>query len=340
MLVAFSTIMALLAVSLLILGGPAAEWSGIQLARSVLGRTFCAKLLDRREEQIWGNWERSLLEESPALLPIPLVTAGTDLRTVDLRRPFLAKNLSHADVLTIQDLLTPPLSELKVDYFSDARRKNTVPDAFGAVGAVVARILDGGPEKFGTQMILKAFPVVMERFLDENEWLSTVFGAGRVQTWRRMGGTVTVPVFMSRGRAASGASLRDTTRTDLHCEPISNLVGQTVGEKAWTLIEPKYSHLLRPTVAPDGRAYFYSSVDPYDPSALSHVPRYEVVTQAGDVLYVPTWTWHRVQYLPEVTAVSISLFEFVPSSFLTNNPLFAVSLIPNLIKEAIGIKTQ
>ena len=50
--------------------------------------------------------------------------------------------------------------------------------------------------------------------------------------------------------------------------------------------------------------------------------------------------WHQVRYLPGVTAVSMSLFEFVGGEFLGNNPLFAFSVIPNLVKEAVGLKTQ
>lgn len=321
------------------------QWSSIQLFRSVFGRTLLCGQLDSIERSIWLKWEEDHRKESESaasyLLDIPEVTSLSGMARVDLARPFLARNMSRRDVLTIEDMLTAPLSELRVDYFSDARRKNTVPDAVGAVGEIASKIVAGGPEKLGTQMILKAFPTVMDRFLNENAWLVGVFGQKRVDTWRRLGPTVTVPVFMSRGRSTGpGETLSGTTRTDLHCEPISNLVAQTVGEKAWTLIEPRHSHLLRPTVAPDGRAYFYSSLDPFDPKALAHVPRYEVITKAGDVLYVPTWTWHRVQYLPDVTAVSISLFEFVSSDFVSNNALFAVSLIPNLFKELIGIKTQ
>ena len=43
-------------------------------------------------------------------------------------------------------------------------------------------------------------------------------------------------------------------------------------EKRWTLVSPRYSKLLKPTVSPDGRAYFYSHVDPLDPNGLVHVP--------------------------------------------------------------------
>jgi hypothetical protein len=50
--------------------------------------------------------------------------------------------------------------------------------------------------------------------------------------------------------------------------------------------------------------------------------------------------WHKVEYLPATTAVSMSLFQFVPVEFASNNLLFALTILPNLLKEAVGLKTQ
>lgn len=149
---------------------------------------------------------------------------------------------------------------------------------------------------------------------------------------------------MARGfgadeKAQRSKLLGETTRTDLHCEPIGNVVVQLEGEKRWTLVSPEHSHLLRPTVAPDGRAYFFSMLDPVNPSSLMHVPRYEVTTRPGDVLWVPPWTWHRVEYLEGVTALTASLFHFRPGEFVRNNPTFAGLILPNLFKELLGVKT-
>ena len=196
--------------------------------------------------------------EDSRLLEIQLIRSATELSSMDLSRPFLAKNMSKADSLTIQSLLNPPLSQLETDYFTDARRKNTVPDATGRVGDVVSRIIAGGPEKIGTQMILIVFPEILQRFLEVNSWLSSVFGVDRVNTWREMGVSVTVPVFISRGKAIdqSHNTLQNTTRTDLHCEPISNLVGQTVGEKngpLWNQNIPTFYVQLSPRM--DGRIF-------------------------------------------------------------------------------------
>ena len=101
-------------------------------------------------------------------------------------------------------------------------------------------------------------------------------------------------VFLSRGTAA-GTQEAGTTRTDMHCEPIANIVFQLHGQKRWTLVAPEFSGLLRPRISPDGRAYFFSELDPLDPTALAHVPRHEVVTNPGDILFIPPWTWHQVK---------------------------------------------
>ena len=58
------------------------------------------------------------------------------------------------------------------------------------------------------------------------------------------------------------------------------------------------------------------------------------------MLYVPPWTWHAVAYDSTDVAVAASLFHFVPSSFIRNQPAFAVAILPNLAKELVGVKTQ
>jgi hypothetical protein len=68
--------------------------------------------------------------------------------------------------------------------------------------------------------------------------------------------------------------------------------------------------------------------------------RYEVTVDAGDVLWVPTWTWHRVDYIPGVAALSVSLFHLRVADLLRNNLVHAVALLPNLLKELIGLKFQ
>ena len=97
---------------------------------------------------------------------------------------------------------------------------------------------------------------------------------------------------------------------------------------------------LRPRVAEDGRAYYFSSLDPFDTHALKRVPKYEVITEPGDALWVPPWFWHRVDYDEPGVSLAASLFHFRPWEFVKNNTLYSILIVPNLVKELFGFKMQ
>ena len=163
------------------------------------------------------------------------------------------------------------------------------------------------------------------------------------------------------------------SRTDLHCEPIGNVAVQLHGTKTWTLISPSHPWSLRPSVSRHGRAFFYSNIDSHDTGAMERVDRYMTATGPGDALWVPPWMWHRVDYIAMEAhqekekveyieedctattggmvavatcrnsygaALAASLFHFRPVEFAQNNPLFALLVVPNLIKELIGAKVE
>ena len=90
------------------------------------------------------------------------------------------------------------------------------------------------------------------------------------------------------------------------------------------------------------RAYFQSAHPPESVGErIAHVrQRWSVVTGPGDVLWVPTWTWHRVDYLDGVTALSASLFHPRHEQIVSHNPLYAALVLPNMLKELVGWKTQ
>jgi hypothetical protein len=76
-------------------------------------------------------------------------------------------------------------------------------------------------------------------------------------------------------------------------------------------------------------------------------PFYSVTTHAGDALWVPPWTWHRVDYVASdesstspATSLAASLFHFRPLEFVQNNYIFAAIIVPNLFKEVFGINTE
>jgi hypothetical protein len=123
----------------------------------------------------------------------------------------------------------------------------------------------------------------------------------------------------------------------LHCEPINNVAVQLTAYKQWTLVEPKYWKQLQPTVSPNGRAYLASM------SEAVNVPHYTVVTHAGDALWIPAWTWNRVDYaslafsvsdgVADEITISGSLFHFRLHDFATTNPLLAFMLFPAMVRE-------
>ena len=99
---------------------------------------------------------------------------------------------------------------------------------------------------------------------------------------------------------------------------------------------------MRPHLSIDGRAYFQSGHAHNDvEQRIGHVRRrWKVETGPGDVLWVPTWTWHRVDYLRGVTALSASLFHVRAAPLLTAAPLFTALVVPNMVKELLGWNMQ
>ena len=129
-------------------------------------------------------------------------------------------------------------------------------------------------------------------------------------------------------------------RTDLHSEPVDSLVLQLTGTKRWLLVAPSESRFVRPSLSRDGRAYFVSTSPTEHPErTLGHVHRRVVDTRPGDALWVPSWTWHRVDYYEGVTALSASLFQ-VRVQALHRNALYSALVVPNILKEVVGWKTQ
>jgi len=157
----------------------------------------------------------------------------------------------------------------------------------------------------------------------------------------------TVPMFLASGGAVkhretcpdvnTPSAQESRPRTDFHCEPIGNVAVQLHGEKRWTLVSPALSMALRPSVSRQGRAFFYSMLDFH---SISNIPHYEVLTSAGDALWVPPWMWHRVDYVEGSVALAASLFHFRPLDFFKNNFLFATLILPNLFQEILGSKTE
>ena len=295
-------------------------------------------------------------------------------RPVLLRGLWDSKSMSDSNRrLSLEGLLK---LNLTVPYFSDSRRLDALtPDAEAPVKDIVQNITMGSPHKFGTQLLVQSYPELINEVAPV-KLITKLFGnhfrrrdiLGVGNTLGIFPGTTTVPIFCA-GTLTSGESDRsprrssaeendkvkaqefscDTNReprssnhpvTGLHCEPIGNVAVQLCGSRQWTLIDPEHSKMLMPSLDPDGRGFFASWVENFD-----HVPRYHITTYAGDAVWVPTWTWHRVDYIGGIgtdasISIGASLFHFRPLEFMGRNPLYSLLILPALIKELMGISTQ
>lgn len=273
-----------------------------------------------------------------------------------------------------------------IPYYTDARVPGALrPDAVGTIKDIVRNITHRRrPHKIGSQFVVQHDPTLMGEVAPTN-FVSTLFGnhftadhlLGHGHSFFGLfPGLTTVPVFVAGTNSANvgeskqnaddaGQSCDATAAnfhvrdepssiyghpvTGLHCEPIANLAVQLAGYRAWTLVDPQHSWIIRPAMSEDGRSFFPSWL-PSD--RLPTIPRYEVVTGPGDAVFVPTWTWHRVDYLVTrsdaedddlgmgLTSIGASLFHFRPRDYLRRNPLFAILLFPAIIGEAIGTSSQ
>lgn len=185
------------------------KWASLQVFKSVFNASL-GQQITAAEESVWMKWEADSeadmeAKHSTNLLHIPTYTRDdiSSLPAIDFSLPFIIRNMSQSNtsVLSLERLKSPPLGNLSIEYFSDARKRLLVPDRQDTLAVIMEKILSGGPEKIGTQMIIHAFPSILQQYLKENEeWLKVIFGGERVRLWQEVGPTVTVPVFVSKGR--------------------------------------------------------------------------------------------------------------------------------------------
>ena len=57
------------------------------------------------------------------------------------------------------------------------------------------------------------------------------------------------------------------------------------------------------------------------------------------MLWVPAWTWHRVDYIADQPALSVSMFHVRPYAMFANSMEMAVLALPNMLKELLTLKT-
>jgi Cupin-like domain len=97
---------------------------------------------------------------------------------------------------------------------------------------------------------------------------------------------VVVQMFMGMGTDDPA----NTTGSGLHCARHANLFIQVVGEKHWTLVDPRHSLFVHPSPRYEQPACAASP-----PYRIEDLPRYEFTIRPGDAFYNPPWMWHQVR---------------------------------------------
>lgn len=242
------------------------------------------------------------------------------------------------------------LSNVRVNYFTTASALKPDSKKYETVGTVIRNILSSEkPLKLASQIPLQQIPSLITE-VAPTQLVETLFGQHRFEPnslrpkklffgLLNIPASTTVPIFV--------ASSSHNARTDLHAEPIGNFAVQLHGSKQWILALPQKTTCLRPSISDHGRAYYYSHLSPDD--ILSSTSNKTIVTEAGDAVWIPPWTWHRVDYTILTTnnnnssssiSMAASLFHFRFFDFWYNHPLLAMLIIPNIIREAMGTNTE
>ena len=122
---------------------------------------------------------------------------------------------------------------------------------------------------------------------------------------------------MFMGGPGSGSSL--------HCAVGGNFFCNVHGKKKWVLMHPKYTPFLKSTPA-KAFGFVISGYDLEDPNSIvswnNHIPKYEVILEPGDVLFVPPWWWHYVHNETDFTIACAIRDHTVYWQSLSNNPMF------------------
>lgn len=117
--------------------------------------------------------------------------------------------------------------------------------------------------------------------------------------------------------------------THLHSELAASCGIQLYGIKKWYLIEPAYSEHLHPI--PDDTGIFRVSTGGFklNPS-IDHIPRYEIICEQGDFLFVPPWWWHETLNLTDNNVMFSNRPALFFAPYSTNLGYTLRSIVPSL----------
>jgi hypothetical protein len=124
------------------------------------------------------------------------------------------------------------------------------------------------------------------------------------------------------------------TATPFHCANTMNWFFQVQGQKRWTFVHPEHMAMMYPVATAD--AFYVGSVMEYpetpkvvatDFPLWEYCPRYDTVLNPGDVLFNPSWWWHRIYNESSPTIGCASRWVHLPP--MKTNTLFEFFLAFN-----------
>ncbi|NET36796.1 MAG: hypothetical protein F6K19_33010 [Cyanothece sp. SIO1E1] len=202
-------------------------------------------------------------------------------------------------------------------------RKSKVGQNIQTVTTTLKKFLTS--EEFANHYINNFFGILGEQeFLDacRGRELNSIMGKdSAIAQW-----------FISRPKETSGSFL--------HCAPADNIFLNIIGQKEWCFIDPSYTPVMLPAMSRYGM-YCSSELDESlegdfqhyfseKYKEMKHVPIYKVVLEEGDILYTPSWWWHRVKNLSPLTIGCATRYVDEKNTMTYNRTLYFGMLLESI----------
>lgn len=215
------------------------------------------------------------------------------------------------------DYFSQGYSDKKIVCVNDSSVENTneslkkgelLEGSFKTLGSVIQNIKQGGRNYISN---VSEFLQTNPELVEELEIINLIENITKASKFSRFNYMFS-QIFMGNSHSVSG----------LHCALGTNLFVNVLGQKEWTLIHPKYTSLLKPTVNPYG-LFAISEQDIFNPEDISQkIPHIRVTLDPGDVLFVPPWWWHAVRNESDLTIGVANRIDIEHQAYLSSNRLF------------------